>query len=208
MASHEHFVKSNQHERQYTAKVTTNKASRPEMESMNSSDAINYVPPEFKPYLRVWASVLLQAILEYAKYRVTQEFGSTKRKDHIGIEKKRGLAALSWIFTDQSDEPKSFKWTCSVLGHDFERVRRIVKRDWQNLAKIRMEDYKSYGEAANDDDDDEFQIPESKYANYGKSKKANNENNQPVDVVEDRRVRSGGAKKWAFSDFSRMQASK
>jgi hypothetical protein len=179
-------------------------------DNFNGEEITPYIDPEVKPLLRLWASVLIMAIQDYSKYRVSQEFGSDKRKDHQGVEKKRGLNALSWIFTDQSDAPKSFKWTCAMLGHDPERIRNKVKTDWQNLAKIRMEEPRSYSTAANDSELDEdymdIKPPRSKYAN--KRKENQDENNQSVDVVENGRVRSGGSKKWAFPDFSAVQASK
>ena len=143
--------------------------------NFNSTDMV-YVGEENRGAVRLWAAVILQAVTDYSRYRISQEYGSTKRKDLKGIELKRGREAMMWLFGEPSDSPRTFNWACQMLNLDPDRARRVIKRDWLNLAKINARDSTSY------DSENEAAptLPPTRQTKYRNKKY---EDNKSMDVV-------------------------
>jgi len=67
-------------------------------------------------YVRLWASVLRRAIVDWILYR-----------DHENVKlKKVGLSAGRWIFSENTSDVGSFDSICSMMGIAPEVIRQKI----------------------------------------------------------------------------------
>ena len=142
-----------------------------------------YVGEENRAFVRLWAAVILQAVTDYSKYRIAQEYGSSKRSDLKGIEIKRGKEAMLWIFDTSTDAPRTFNWACQILKHDPDVARTIIKRDWKVLGKIKACDSTSYELDVSDEDIIAHSVPPTRQTNYRKPSNDNRKNTKTETAV-------------------------
>lgn len=93
-------------------------------------DVILGAPEEkcWSPEERLWASVLIRGIWDYAHYQYVLQSDDEDRERKLTImERPSGLAdAVQWILND-STEPCGFVWICRLLDLKHEKVREAAK---------------------------------------------------------------------------------
>lgn len=87
--------------------------------------------PDLRPWTpeeRLWASVLIRGIWDYAQYQYMLQSDDQEREKKLTImERPSGLAdSVRWIMND-STEPCGFIWICRLLDLPYKKVRESAR---------------------------------------------------------------------------------
>lgn len=109
-----------------------------EFGEMISSEALQEgaLPSDIYACKRLWASMLLTMIRDYAKLK--RRLNKPPTKKLRGFLKAEGSSAEAWLFMDNSKDIGSFAWVCATLDINIEPTRKRIKENLRNVNAFKI----------------------------------------------------------------------